>query len=426
MTWQERLAYVVDTMREVSRFDDPQELVAFYGQRMTGVLGHDQTISLSRRGLAPPLVRVTRNSEWERAVDPWLEQDALPHVKGGLLADLIYANQPRIIQDVNVPSSDPGHAHIGHARSLMAIPHYEGGESINMVLLASRKPNAFDPERLPDAVQTGNLFGRTTKNLHLAREMRRVNDALERELRAVQEIQMDLLPQGDLAAPGLDLAAHYQTSARAGGDYYDLFALPGKRTGLIVADVSGHGTPAAVLMAILHAIAHMMPGEPEPPARVLQHLNDQLATRYTRSNGSFVTALYALYEPSTRTLSYASAGHPPPLIRTRGGVARLDVDAGLPLGIAGGSAYAQAEVTLRPGDAVLLYTDGITEAFNPSREMYGEARLREAVRRAGRRDNRAVACCAEQIISEVIDDVGRFAGLASRDDDRTLLAVVAE
>src|SRR5207244_5583976 len=116
---------------------------------------------------------------------------------------------------------------------------------------------------------------------------------LDGELQVVGEIQRSLLPRELPKIEGIELAAHYLTSARAGGDYYDFFPLADGAWGLFIADVSGHGTPAAVLMAITHAIAHAQPGKHTPPGALLQYLNNQLARAYTR-DGTFVTAFYAM------------------------------------------------------------------------------------------------------------------------------------
>src|SRR5205807_7076210 len=131
---------------------------------------------------------------------------------------------------------------------------------------------------------------------------------LDRELKVVGDIQRSLLPAELPRVATLDLAAHYQPAQRAGGDYYDFFPLPDGQWGVFIADVSGHGTPAAVLMAVTHCIAHTHPGPPLPPARVLEYLNHHLSTRYTNLNGDFVTAFYGIYDSSSRGLTYASAG----------------------------------------------------------------------------------------------------------------------
>jgi sigma-B regulation protein RsbU (phosphoserine phosphatase) len=239
---------------------------------------------------------------------------------------------------------------------------------------------------------------------------------------AVGDIQRSLLPESLPSLPGFEVATAYATSAQAGGDYYDFFPLAGGGWGLFIADVSGHGTPAAVLMAITHAIAHARPGTHTPPASLLGYLNDRLTQGYTRG-GTFVTAFYAVLDPSTGTLTYGRAGHNPPrLVRGRS-VHSLDRASGLPLGILDGQAYGQATVTLEPGDLLLLYTDGITEAMAPrpdggGRELFGTDRLDAVLMDGGEGATDAEGC-----IGRVRAAVADFSGHAPPTDDQTLIAV---
>jgi sigma-B regulation protein RsbU (phosphoserine phosphatase) len=264
------------------------------------------------------------------------------------------------------------------------------------------------------------LFGRGTTNLVLRNQLSEALGNLDRELQVVGEIQRSLLPQKLPEIPGFDLAAYYLTSARAGGDYYDFFPLNRGEWGMFIADVSGHGTPAAVLMAITHAIAHAQPGTHTPPAALLSYLNAQLSRWYTR-DGTFVTAFYAVLDPSNRTLTYSAAGHNPPRLVRAGRVLSLDKAAALPLGVLEEQKYVQASVVLERGDLLLLYTDGITEAMPPLRadrpfDLFGIGRL----------DNTLVECgasSAEACIDRIRSEVAAFSENAPPNDDRTLIAL---
>src|SRR5437762_9568545 len=220
-------------------------------------------------------------------------------------------------------------------RSLIAVPNYDQGVALNMVVLMRKEPAAFQREQFPMWVWMSNLFGRATHNLVLSEELKKAYEAVDYELKGLADIQRSLLPKELPRIPNLSLAAHYQTSRRAGGDYYDFFPLPDGRWGILIADVSGHGTAAAVLMAVTHSIAHTYPGAPTPPGELLGHVNRVLAERYTANSGAFVTAFYAVYDPATRAITYSSAGHPPPRLKrcADGSLALLDGQHGLPLGI---------------------------------------------------------------------------------------------
>jgi sigma-B regulation protein RsbU (phosphoserine phosphatase) len=264
----------------------------------------------------------------------------------------------------------------------------------------------------------GGLFGRGTQNLVLRNELAATLRRLDAELQAVGEIQRSLLPESLPHIPGFELAADYQTSARAGGDYYDFFPLPNGQWGILVADVSGHGTPAAVLMAITHAIAHTQPGTHTPPSQMLQHLNHHLVQTYTRW-GTFVTAFYAVLDPATRTLTYSRAGHNPPRLLRDGQVRSLDAVGTLPMGITQENEYEQAVVTLDPGDLLVLYTDGITEAMRPGRsgkDLFETTRL----------DATLLACggaSPAECVRRVREAVDAFTGNSPATDDRTMIAI---
>ncbi len=419
--WRERLALLDEIMREMSRQDDPQAMVRTYGSRIRKLMPAGRWLSLSRRGLEPPRYRITRSSTWTEEINPWKQPGRLPLLEGGLLGRLIHGDEPRLIDDIEplLSEDDPAFTYLDGYRSLLAIPHYDQGVALNMVILLEREPAAFDPEIFPEWFWVSSLFGRLTHNLVLRDELKRAYEQLEREMRVVADIQRSLLPQALPAIPGLELGAHYQTSRWAGGDYYDFFPLPGGRWGLLIADVSGHGTPAAVMMAITHSLAHGLPGDPEPPGRLLGHVNRQLCQRYSAgSNEGFVTAFYGIYDPADRILSYARAGHNPPRLRRCGSsaVIALDEIGGPPLGLFDAVEYGEATIALRPDDTLAFYTDGITEAADPRGGQFGTGRLDEIL---GRCD-----LDAPGIVRAVIDAVDAFTDGQPPEDDRTLLVAI--
>jgi sigma-B regulation protein RsbU (phosphoserine phosphatase) len=413
--WHQRLRDIVATMRELSLQTDPHAMSQAYGQRVRKLFPMDRFLSLSRRGLDRPQVRVTRFSGWTETINPWHEKDRLPLLTGGILADLIYSDEPWVIDEVSVDPADPAAEYIDGMGSLVAIPHYDQGQALNMVIVMRRGTNAFRHEELPEQVWINNLYGRATYSLVKAEEARAAYEAIDRELMTVADIQRSLLPAKLPAIPTLGVAASYQTSRRAGGDYYDFFALPDGRWGVLIADVSGHGTPAAVIMAVTHAIAHTYPGPATPPGELLGHVNRTLAARYTARSGAFVTAFYGIYDPSTRTVEYANAGHPPPRLKrcADGSLGLLDGVRRLPLGVSGDEEYPQGSLQLVPGDQVIFYTDGITEATNPTGAMFGLDGLDRVL------ENCAVG--AADLLKEVLAAVEAFTAGKPPDDDRTVL-----
>jgi sigma-B regulation protein RsbU (phosphoserine phosphatase) len=331
--WQQRLAFIVDTMRELSEQTDPQLLVQAYGRRMRQALPSDGFVSLSRRDLARPRVRVTRSHLWGTEVNPWTARERVI-LDGGLLSELIWSDEAVVIDDFCLRDGDPGAEFLKGMRSLVAVPLFDRGVALNMYVALSVSPNRFLRQDLPERVWMSNLFGRATHNLVLSDQVRQAYAAVDRELKTVADMQRSLLPTHLPNVPSLELAAHYQTSRRAGGDYYDFFPLDDGRLGILIADVSGHGTPAAVMMAVTHSIAHTHGEEPTPPSKLLAFINRHLCARYTSGNGTFVTAFYGIYDPRARTLTYGSAGHCPPRVkRTDGRVLPIEGSLSLPLGI---------------------------------------------------------------------------------------------
>ncbi len=414
----QQVAYVVETMREMSRLTDPQQVVQYYGTRIRKVIAADRFISLSRRGLERPKVLVTRSNLFDQSINPWRDRDKLPLLDGGLLSDMIWGDEPVVIDDLKIDPSDPGAFLFDGMRSLTAIPLFDQGTSLNMIVTLRKEPNSFNREVLPEHVWMSNLFGRVTHNLVLSQEVRKAYDAVDAELHTVADIQQSLLPEQLPQIAGLDLAVHYQTSKRAGGDYYDFFPLPDGRWGILMADVSGHGTPAAVIMAVTHSIAHTLQGEPTPPSRLLSFVNEHLTSRYTGGKGTFVTAFYGIYDPRARTITYASAGHCPPRIRRAGNgiLESLDQSRQLPLGIESDETYSDCTETLHKGDSIFVYTDGITESRSPGGEFYGLGRLDDVLLKT--------EChCAAELLAAALRSVRDFTDGRAATDDRTLLAI---
>jgi sigma-B regulation protein RsbU (phosphoserine phosphatase) len=417
----DQLAYVIETMREMSRQTDPQVMVRDYGNRVRKLLHTDRFTSLSRRNLQKPAVRITRSSLNESEVDPWVQPEKLPMLPGGLLSELIWGDEPVLINDFHADPADPGFRYLDGLRSLLAIPLYDQGMALNMVVLGRNIPDGFEPEALPQHVWMSNLFGRATNNLVLSREVQKAYDALDREMKSVADIQQSLLPAELPTIPTLKMAVHYQTSKRAGGDYYDFFPLPDGRWGILVADVSGHGTPAAVIMAVTHSIAHSHFGIPDPPGKLLSWINHKLAVRYTGGKGTFVTAFYGIYDPADRSLTYTSAGHCPPRVgRVRGGTLEsLDVPQHLPLGIDPDETYEDQIAYLHPCDVIAVYTDGITEARNPKGEFFGLEALDQSLRSTCGRS-------ADAVLAAALQSLQAFTGPVQPTDDQTLLVGVVQ
>ena len=269
--------------------------------------------------------------------------------------------------------------------------------------------------------QPQEVLARVNTHLTLNRLRLEVADQkkqLELELKTVSALQRDLLPANLPAIEGLDLAAYYETSRYAGGDYYDFSGLPDGRWNIFMADAEGHSSPAAVHMAMTCTLYRAYPGLPDDPSAVLDYLNGHLCKSIT--SGSFLTGLCLVYTPNERLLHMASAGHPPPMLYSASSKKATVVDCPCvyPLGIKPYSRIPSVNIRLNSGDRLLIYTDGIQERFNPREEIYGARRMLDRL-------ETAPAGSAKETLEWLMTDVEQFAdGLSSDDDQAALVAVV--
>jgi len=385
-TWQERTRYVAEMMREMSAQQEPDTMVRLYSARIQAASRMQRFISLSRRGVEAPRVVLARDNTWKRQPNVWTERASLPVYDGGFLSEIAYAGEVRVEQDLRLAPGDPAKELLANVRSALALPIFDGGEARNVLLLGHERPHMVDPATVPQTLWFTNLFARATHNLVTARQLRDALDALDREMKLVADVQRALLPPALPPIPGLEIDVHYQPARDAGGDYYDFFPLGDGRWGILLADVSGHGTPAAVEMAITRTLAHVGSAQATEPRDLLAYVNDQLCLRRSTPTGSFVTAFLGAYDPRARTLRYALAGHPPPRLKRCGSGGRLEdlgEPTGLPLGVMPGQPYRESERGLDVGDLLVAYTDGITEAADRNRALFGTARLDASLKGCG-------------------------------------------
>jgi sigma-B regulation protein RsbU (phosphoserine phosphatase) len=243
-------------------------------------------------------------------------------------------------------------------------------------------------------------------------------ERLESELGIAHEIQMSLLPRLPVPFPGkgrLDLYAIMEPAKEVGGDFFDFFWLDEQRLCLVIADVSGKGVPAALFMAVSKTLLKALASQEAGPAAMLTRLNNQLATDNEQS--MFVTLFCAVIDTGSGLMTYANAGHNPPLLLPQEGrPAFLSSKRQLVIGAMEDYAYQEESHLLRPGDLLLLYTDGVTEAMDPTEALFGEARLLET------------ACllqaqCVIDLLGCTLASIKAFGSTAPQSDDITLMGV---
>ena len=237
-------------------------------------------------------------------------------------------------------------------------------------------------------------------------------ERLDRELELAAAIQREILPGEIPQFPGVSIAAESRSTRQVGGDYFDFYPLSGNRFAFVVADVSGKGIPAALLVSTLASAIHLQIEDARTPAELIQRVHRHLY-RFSRAR-KFSTLFFGLLESGSGELTYVSAGHNPALLVKPSGRAELLGATGRPVGMFWESTWTEARAQLTAGDRLCVYTDGITEAQNDGGEDFGSERLKEMVVRTRAEP---VPLAARGILEEV----ARFAGDAPQYDDQTLV-----
>jgi len=245
---------------------------------------------------------------------------------------------------------------------------------------------------------------------HYSAEQKR---RLETELELSHKLQKALLPQLMPEISGLQVAAFSQPAEIVGGDYFDFFRFRDDSHGFAIADVMGKGLPASMLMASLQASLRILGPENDSPAAVAQRLNALFCHNIHLIK--FITLFLGSYDPATRALKYCNAGHNPPLLfRREKQTAQWLQPTGAAIGLAENFTFGVETVALSPGDVLVLYTDGVTEAMNAAREEFGENRLAELMRRKANLP-------AKDLLKELRLALREFTGEQSFKDDLTLV-----
>jgi len=298
-----------------------------------------------------------------------------------------------------------------------SLPLLIGGTAIGALALGSREPRTLDEDELRFARLLANQAALSFEQVRLHR-VESQGQRMERELQQARRIQMSLLPGSYPQVPGWDFAATYESAREIGGDLYDFIDWPDDpaRIGLLIADVSGKGTAAALFMAhsraMIRSAAQSQPG----PGATLAAANVQI----TRDNHAmlFVSAFYAVLDATSGRLAFANAGHNVPLILRASGALEEVQSRGMVLGIMDDMAYDEDESVLAPGDMLILYTDGITEAMDAASELFGKPRLKEAILAAS-----TTAATARDVIDAIIAAVKAYSGASPQMDDLTIVTV---
>lgn len=252
------------------------------------------------------------------------------------------------------------------------------------------------------------------QNEHFQREMV-LRERLEQEVQVARQIQQTFLPDHLPEIPGWDLAATWRTAREVGGDFYDVFELPNRRLGLFIADVSDKGVPAALFMALTRTLVRAVVYDILSPAEALRRVNALILP--DNEQEMFVTAVYAVLDLESGRLTYANAGHNPPLWRNQSGTTLESLErTGPALGILSDFSMQERTIEMKPGDCLLLYTDGLSEAFSPSGDLFGVERLCRHFQTHPCESPRDLLKSLEEAVDEFMESLPAA-------DDMTLLAL---
>src|ERR671923_815891 len=298
----------------------------------------------------------------------------------------------------------------------LAVPLVSQGELIGVLNLGPRlseQDYSSDDRKLLD-----NLAAQAAPALRVGQLVREqeaeaaTRQRFEQELEVARLIQQNFLPKELPDLPGWQITAFYRPAREVGGDFYDVIPLPDGRVAFVVGDVTDKGVPAALVMSATRSVLRASAQRLIEPGAVLERVNEHLCPDMPEK--MFVTCLYGVLDPGSGLLRFANAGHDLPYVKTADGVVELRAR-GMPLGLMPGMTYEEKEAVLEPGDRVLLHSDGVVEAHDPERDMFGFPRLKETV---------AAAPGGQHLIDRVLADLEAFTGPdAEQEDDITMVTL---
>ncbi|MGD0999580.1 MAG: SpoIIE family protein phosphatase [Candidatus Brocadiia bacterium] len=298
-------------------------------------------------------------------------------------------------------------------RSMMCAPIVVNDEALGIIHLdTTRQDRQFtrDDLELLAGITSQTAFAIANARLH---HRLLLQERTERDLQFARQVQESFLPRRLPEVAGMQFCCSYKAALEVGGDFYDFIPLEGGSLAIVVGDVAGKGIPAALMMARMSSTVREFALASDEPRRVVALVNDRLAAMEAES--SFITLVFALLDPRSRTLQMVNAGHPPPLLRkgSTGRVSEIQTCTNFPVGVMPGAEFEAESFRIEPGDFVCFYSDGITEAMNAQQDSYGSGRLKSVAA--------LPAASAAQWMENILRDVHAFVGSAHQSDDLTLV-----
>lgn len=380
LTTTDKLRMLLDITKKISRSLNLQEVLDLVMDTLDSLIPYDAAGIFVLK--CAPKAAVVRSkaacvlqTEAVRGYD--IDELSELHLKlgEGIIGHVALTSEPIISPDVR---NDPLYINAREeTQSEMVAPIISNDEVIGVFDLESDELNAYSEDDLEVlmmlASQVAIIIEKVMLHEHLVEKKR-----LEGQLEVARQVQLELLPPSDPKLEGFDISAYNFPTEEVSGDYYDWVPIYEDQIGLVVADVSGKGVPAALLMAFLRASLRAATHIGYAPHISMAKVNYLLWESIERNQ--YVTAFYAILDASNRTLSYSNAGHNPPLLLDVNGNARFLERGSVPLGMFRDTRYHEYYLTIEPGELLVLYTDGVTEAMNLQGTEFGRERLSQSVK----------------------------------------------
>jgi phosphoserine phosphatase RsbU/P len=380
----DKLRMLLDITKTISRSLDLDEVLSLVMDTLDSLIPYDAA------GIY--LVKCSRPlPEWEGGVDETCVfhtqavrgydiddmQELSLKMGEGLIGHVALSSKPFISPDVR---KEPRYVNArGRTRSEMVAPIISNDEVIGVFDLESDELNAYANDDLEILMLLSSQVAIIIEKVMLHEQLIE-KQRLETQLEIARQVQLQLLPPRDPQLEGFDISAYNFPTEEVSGDYYDWVRLFDDQIGIVIADVSGKGVPAALLMAFLRASLRAASHIGYAPHVSMAKVNYLLWESIERNQ--FVTGFYGILDATNRTLAYSNAGHNPPILLDIDGTAHFEERGGVPLGMFRDSRYYEYYATIDSGQIFILYTDGVTEANNPAGEEYGRDRLVEAARKS--------------------------------------------
>src|SRR5215216_555937 len=373
LTTTDKLRMLLDITKKISRSLDLQEVLNLVMDTLDSLIPYDAAGIFVLQCVDPE--RCEFKAEAVRGYD--IDELSNLHLKlgEGFIGSVALTGQPIISPDVR---NDPVYINArDRTRSEMVAPIISNDEVIGAVDLESDELNAYSSDDLDVlmllASQVAIIIEKVMLHEQLIEKKR-----LQGQLEVARQVQLELLPPKDPELPGYDISAYNFPTEEVSGDYYDWVRTYEDEIAIVIADVAGKGVPAAILMAFLRASLRAATHIGYATNISMSKVNYLLYESIERNQ--FVTAFHAVLDASNKTLSYSNAGHNPPLLINAKGEVRFIEHGEQPLGMFPTTRYHRYHLLLEPGDVLVLYTDGVTEAESPDGEEFGRDRLAQAVK----------------------------------------------